>query len=182
LRLLPQEIFRLLGQEPTSRSDRTVLVTARAGGVSITEKVTFKALAAATYTNATSPVFGPLATQGRDPSVTVRFDLRGLRGATSGVLLVSDIDRALPRAFPDRDINSHGFAIPLSSLVGSVSVPLSRLQGAGVYGLALRGVGHGVQLDGLNGTADSTSSSAPRPLSGGTSPTSSRRQGRRSSQ
>jgi hypothetical protein len=161
LRLLPTEIFAMLGLPATSATDRTVLVTARVTGRSITEKVTFKALSSATFANATSPVFVPLATQGKQPNVTMHFDLRGLRGATSGLLLVSDIDRALPRAFTDRDIDAHGFSIPLNTLVGSVSVPVARLQGAGVYGLALRGVNHGVQENGLNGTVDSTSSWIP---------------------
>jgi hypothetical protein len=160
LRLLPTEIFQMLGLPTTSGTDRMVLVTAQVAGGSITEKVKFTALPSATFANATSPVFVPLATSGKS-AVTVRFDLRGLRGATSGLLLVSDIDRALPRAFTDRDINAHGFSIPLNTLVGSVSVPLARLQGAGVYGLALRGVNHGVQLNGLNGTVDSTSSWIP---------------------
>jgi len=160
LRLLPTEIFQMLGLPTNSGTDRTVLVTARVAGGSITEKVNFTALPSATFANATSPVFVPVATSGNS-AVTVQFDLRGLRGATSGLLLVSDIDRALPRAFTDRDINAHGFSIPLNTLVGSVSVPLARLQGAGVYGLALRGVNHGVQLNGLLGTVDSTSSWIP---------------------
>jgi hypothetical protein len=160
LRLLPTEIFQMLGLPTNSGTDRTVLVTAQVAGGSITEKVKFTALPSATFANATSPVFVPLATAGK-PAVTVHFDLRGLRGATSGLLLVSDIDRALPRAFTDRNINAHGFSFPLNTLVGSVSVPLARLQGAGVYGLALRGVNHGVQLNGLNGTVDSTSSWIP---------------------
>jgi hypothetical protein len=161
LRLLPTEIFDLLHASPVSSSDQSVLVTARAGGQSITENVTFKALTSATYDNATSPVFRTLATQGVNPAVTVHYDLRGLRNATSGVLLVSDIDRALPRAFTDRNIDAHGITIPLGNLVGDVSVPLSQLQGAGVYGLALRGVNHGVQLNGLNGNVDSTSAWIP---------------------
>lgn len=161
LRLLPAEIFSLLHLDATSAQDRVVAVTARAGGQSITENVTFKALADATYTIATSPSFVPLATVGRDKTVRVNYDLRGLRDATSGVLLVSDIDRALPRAFTDRDPDAHGLTIPLNGLVGHVSVPLSALQGAGTYGLALRGVAGGVALNGLNGTVDSTSAWIP---------------------
>jgi hypothetical protein len=161
LRLLPTEIFDLLKLNPTSSQDRAVRVTASTGGLSITEEVTFKALASATYTIATSPAFVPLATAGHQSSVTVHYDLRGLRGATSGQLVVSDIDRALPRAFTDRDRDAHGIVIPLGNLVGSVSVPLAQLQGAGVYGLALRGVDAGVPLNGLNGTVDSTSSWIP---------------------
>jgi hypothetical protein len=168
LRLLPTEIFKLLGMNPASSQGRTVRVTATTAGLSIAEQVAFKALASATYTIATSPAFVPLATQGLDSSVTVHYDLRGLRGATSGQLLVSDIDRALPRAFPDRDPNAHGIVIPLGSLVGSVSVPLAELQGAGVYGLALRGVDHGVALNGLSGTVDSTSSWIPLRIAPGT--------------
>ena len=55
-----------------------------------------------------------------------------------GELIVSDIDRALPRAFTDRDIDAHGIKIPLSGMHGFVNVPLSSLLGAGTYGLALR--------------------------------------------
>ena len=66
------------------------------------------------------------------------------------MLLVSDIDRTLPGAFSDGDINAHGINIPAARVrVGSVSVPVSALQGAGVYGLALRGVRtDGVELNG----------------------------------
>ena len=158
---LPAEIFDLLHQSVTSNRDRVVQVTARTSGLSITENVTFKALSSATYTIARSPVFDPLARADRDRTVRVSFDLRGLRNADSGQLIVSDIDRALPRAFTDRDPNAHGIVIPLQGLVGSVSVPLSALLGAGTYGLALRGVDHNVPLDGRNGTVDSTSSWIP---------------------
>ncbi|MFL6073727.1 MAG: S8 family serine peptidase, partial [Mycobacteriales bacterium] len=161
LRLLPAEIFGLLHQPLTSATSRVVTVTARAAGDSIAEKVTFKPLAAATYTHALSPVFDPLATSGRDRSVKVSYDLRGLRGVDGGVLIVSDIDRALPRAFPDRDLNAHGITIPLTHQTGTVDVPLSALQGAGTYGLAVRGTLHGVPQDGTGTTADTTSSWIP---------------------
>ncbi len=160
LRLLPAEIFDMLHMSLTSNTDRVVQVTARTGRLSITEHVLFKALPSATYTVAQSPVFDPLVRSGAR-SVRVSFDLRGLRNADSGQLIVSDIDRALPRAFTDRDPNAHGVVFPLDRLVGTVSVPLSVLQGAGTYGIAVRGVSHGVPLNGLNGTLDSTSSWIP---------------------
>jgi hypothetical protein len=161
LRLLPSEIFSLLHLSTTSSTARVIGVTAKAGGQSITEKVTFAALPTATTTHAAAPYFNTVVRDSSGGSVKVGYDLRGVRNATGGELIVSDIDRALPRAFSDRDIDSHGIKIPLHGLHGFVNVPLSSLLGAGTYGLALRATNHGTELNGLDGTDDSTSAWIP---------------------
>jgi hypothetical protein len=172
LRLLPQEIFTLLGAPLTAPEDRVVEVTGSVAGQSIVERVTFAGSRQASYGHARAPVFQPLvrpqgpsvvgllaAALGVSPSaapVAVAYDLRGLRGVDGGELLVSDIDRAVPRAFPDMDVAAHGTPIRLSGLVGTVEVPASALRGAGVYGLALRGTLHGVPQDGQHETPNTT--------------------------
>lgn len=174
LRLLPQEIFTLLGAPLTAPQDRVVEVTGSVAGQSIVERVTFAGQKQATYGHARAPVFQPLVRPHRPnlaasllaaalgsprPAasvVSVGYDLRGLRGVDGGELLVSDIDRAVPRAFPDTDVAAHGTPIKLPALVGTVDVPASALNGAGVYGLALRGTSHGVPQDGQNDTPNTT--------------------------
>lgn len=185
LRLLPAEIFALLNAPVTSARDRVVEVTASAAGQSITERVTFAGRPDAGYSHATAPVFPPLfhlpagddqpqlpgvggagggagggggggGGQADAGSVPVRYDLRGLRGIDAGELVVSDIDRAAPRAFKDTDPAAHGIVIPLSGLAGTARVPVASLRGAGVYGLALRGVLNGVSQDGKNHTPNTT--------------------------
>jgi hypothetical protein len=155
LRLLPSEIFGLLGAPVTSTSDRVVKVTAKNYTGTITTAVTFKGQSDATYTHAVPPSFNPVFRPSDDHSkVTFRYDLRGLRDANGGladggVLIVSDIDRILPRAFTDRDPDSHGFKKTLTGLTGTVTVSADELpNGVGAYGIALRGTKGGVEIAG----------------------------------
>ncbi len=161
LRLLPSEIFSLLHMPTRSASARTIRVTATAAGLSITERVTFAALHTASFTHAKAPTFNTVVADTTGGSVKVGYDFWGVRGADGGELIISDIDRALPRAFTDRDIDAHGIKIRLSGMHGFVNVPLSKLQGAGTYGLALRATSHGTELNGLDGAIDSTSAWIP---------------------
>ncbi len=161
LRLLPVEILSLVHQPFASSSDRVINVIASTGWSHITEHVTFAAAPDASYTHAQSPTFNPLVVDKSGATVTVHYDFLGLRNANGGELIVSDIDRALPRAFSDRDINSHGIVIPLTGMIGSYTLPVSMLQGAGTYGLAVRGTLDGVAQDGTGDTNDSSSSWIP---------------------
>jgi hypothetical protein len=159
IRLLPSEIFGLLGAPVTASTDRVVAVTITGpGGISLTEKVTFKGQAGATYSHAVPPTFNPIYQPASgDQLETFTYDLRGLRDgngglADGGILLVSDIDRAVPQAFPDDDLNAHGFKLPLHGLTGVVSISSAQLpHGVGTYGIALRGTKGGTEI------ADSTS-------------------------
>ena len=170
IRLLPAEIFDALGLPRTAPTDRVVRVTGRSGDLSITTSVTFKGQANASYSHAIPPAFKPVyRPSGREDDqdvsddslrneasdgITVWYDLRGLRDGAGGqvdggVLIVSDIDRILPRAFPDRDPDSHGFKKPLKGLTGKVTISWSELaQGVGAYGLALRGTKAGAEVAG----------------------------------
>ena len=155
IRLLPIEIFDLLGQPTTAAKDRVVAVTVRSSGLSLTTKVTFKGQSDATYTHAVPPSFNPLfQPSGPQDGVSFRYDLRGLRDdqgvpVDGGVLIVSDIDRILPRAFSDRDADAHGFKIALNGLTGTVTVAATDLpHGVGTYGIALRGSQGGTEAAG----------------------------------
>jgi hypothetical protein len=80
--------------------------------------------------------------------VLVRYDLRGLRGQVDGgTLVVSDIDRAVPQAFPDNDVNVHGFTRSLHGLSGTIRLTAADFpHGVGTYGIAIRGTSHGVDV------------------------------------
>ncbi|WP_028060846.1 S8 family serine peptidase [Candidatus Solirubrobacter pratensis] len=151
LRLLPSEIFDLLGAPVTARRDRVVTVTASSGKASISMDVTFKGQADATYSHAVPPSFDPVFQSG--DKIKFTYDLTGLRGADGGELIVSDIDRAVPQAFPDNNLDAHGrkYALP-SFPTGTIKLDASDFpHGVGTYGIALRGTRHGAEI------ADSTS-------------------------
>lgn len=166
VRLLPAEIFNLLGAPLTAAADRVVTVRARSGGASISTAVTFKGQSGATHGHAVPPSFDPVFQAG-DP-VRISYDLRGVRdgaGGTvnGGILLVSDIDRAVPQAFPDNDLDAHGFKRTLSGLVGTITLSAADFpRGVGTYGIALRGTKGGQEV------ADSTSHWLPLRFAPGT--------------
>jgi hypothetical protein len=150
LRLLPSEIFGLLGAPVTAPRDRVVTVTASNAKASISTAVTFKGQGPATYTHAVPPSFGPVFRSG--DKVRFAYDLTGVRGADGGVLIVSDIDRAVPQAFPDNNLDAHGRKYALQGLTGTLKLDASDFpHGVGTYGIALRGTRHGQEI------ADSTS-------------------------
>src|SRR3954454_4571544 len=150
LRLLPSEIFALLGEPVTSRFDRVVTVTASSGRTSISTAVTFKGQRDASYSHAIPPSFDPVFQNG--DNVRFSYDLRGLRGADGGILITSDIDRAVPQAFPDNNLDAHGKKYRLNGLVGTITLHASDFpHGVGTYGIALRGTRRGTEI------ADSTS-------------------------
>jgi hypothetical protein len=159
IRLLPSEIFGLLEAPVTAPTDRVVTVTARAAGASISTAVTFKGQAGATHAHAIPSSFDPVfRPAGRtDAKVRFTFDLTGVRDGAGGqvdggVLLVSDIDRAVPQAFPDHDLDAHGFKRTLSGVTGSVELSAADFpHGVGTYGIAIRGTKGGREV------ADSTS-------------------------
>ncbi len=149
LRLRPSEIFGLLGQPTTNTTSRVVAVTARNGSAAISTNVTFKGQASGGYSHANPASFKPVFTGG---NITFAYDLRGLRNADGGVLIVTDIDRAVPQAFPDNDVNGHGFKRTLNGLVGTIALSAADFpHGVGTYGIAIRGTHGGTEI------ADSTS-------------------------
>ncbi len=158
LRLLPSEIFDILGQPTTAGSDRVVTVTVTSGTATMAMAVTFRGQGDTTYTHAVPPSFNPVfQPSSHAAGVTFTYDLTGLRASstpsggayptvTGGELIVSDIDRALPRAFTDRDPDAHGCRVPLTGLTGTITLTPSDPRvaaclgrGVGTYGIALRG-------------------------------------------
>lgn len=153
VRLLPSEIFDLLNKPVTAANDRVVKVTARSGWTSISMDVTFKGQSTSTYAHAVPPSFDPVfQPNNNSDKVTFKYDLRGLVDASGkqvdgGVLIISDIDRATPRAFTDRNPDAHGIKKVLTSLVGQVTLSAADLpHGVGTYGIALRGSSKGVEI------------------------------------
>jgi hypothetical protein len=139
-----------------------VTVTARSGSASISTNVTFKGQAGATHGHAIPPSFNPvLQPDSSTDRVRFSFDLRGVRDGAGGqvdggILLVSDIDRAVPQGFPDNNLDAHGFKVTLPGLVGTIELPVSDFpRGVGTYGVALRGTKGGTEV------ADSTSFWSP---------------------
>jgi hypothetical protein len=154
IRLLPSEIFGLLGNPVTASSNRVVTVTASSGSASISTAVTFKGQPQGTYSHAIPPSFDPVFTSG--DTVKVKYDFSGLRNghgglADGGELWVSDIDRAVPQAFTDLDLNAHGFKIPLHGVSGTVLLSAANFpHGVGTYGISLRGTFHGAEIPDSN--------------------------------
>jgi hypothetical protein len=150
VRLLPSEIFGMLGAPTTSPHDRVVTVTASSGQASISTAVTFKGQSTATTTHAVPPSFDPVFQAG--DKVRITYDLRNLRDghgglADGGILLVSDIDRAVPQAFPDLNLDAHGQKFALHGLTGTITLTAANFpHGVGTYGLALRGTKNGLEI------------------------------------
>ncbi len=150
VRLLPSEIFGLLGAPVTSPHDRVVTVTASSGQASISTDVTFKGQASATTTHAVPPSFDPVFQAG--DKIKFTYDLRNLRDghgglADGGILFVSDIDRAVPQAFPDLNLDAHGQPFTLHGLTGTITLSSADFpHGVGTYGIAVRGTKGGAQI------------------------------------
>ena len=170
LRMLPAEIFDTLGLPLTSTTDRVVKVTALADSAEISYNVTFKGQIDTSYTHAIPPAFEPILNPVLgNPDVTIHYDLRGLRDGSGGlvdggVLIISDIDRAVPQAFPDLDPDAHGIKKKLNGLVGDITFSSSELvHGVGTYGVAIRGSKGGKELGGrgFDPTKDTTSAWIP---------------------
>jgi hypothetical protein len=106
--------------------------------------------------------------------IPVTYDLTGVSGLTSPTLLVSEPGRVDPST---GNVFRAAFSLPLTATKGTVSVPVSSLQGGGVYGV---GVQLGTQADGSTLYSDFAftrvaSSGASRPAapllsSGGSTP------------
>ena len=125
-------------------------MTAKNGSATIATAVTFLGQVGATHAHAIPPSFKQVFTKGEQ--VVVHYDLRDVRdgaGGTvdGGVLIVSDIDRAVPQAFPTNDVNVAGTKYPLTGLTGTITLRAENFpHGVGTYGLALRGTKAGQEI------------------------------------
>jgi hypothetical protein len=135
-RLLPEQILGAAGLPLASTSSRTVNLTYRASedGVQLAQAsfaLTFGP-ADATTRGMHAPLV-PAVVNG--PTIPVTYDLTGVRNVSKPTLLVSEPGRVNPSTgFIYRPI----YSVLLSGLTGTAQVPVSALQGGGIYGINIR--------------------------------------------
>lgn len=133
-RLAPDAILTAAGLQPSTQNPQTVTLhyTASAGG---------RVLAQAAIPLTFAPVSGspqplaplvPAVTTG--PDITVHYDLRGQTAFTNPVLVVSAPGRMTPHDSWFKPV----YSVPLTATSGTVTVPVSALQGTGIYGIAIQ--------------------------------------------
>ncbi|WP_234543559.1 S8 family serine peptidase [Streptomyces shenzhenensis] len=140
LRLTPAQLLGAAGLPLASDTARSVPVTFQAlrGGKvvgELSQRLTFLA-GDGTYAQALAPAAPGTAPLGR--SVTVSYDLTGLRGADSPRLVLSSVGHYSPSAAVD-DFNVQ-WSTPLTRTRGTVTIPASAFTagGAGLYGVGIR--------------------------------------------
>ncbi|MFF4121565.1 S8 family serine peptidase [Streptomyces sp. NPDC001714] len=140
LRLTPAQVLGAAGLPLASDTPRSVPVTfqaLRGGKVAgeLSQRLTFLA-GDGTYAQALAPAAPGTAPLGR--SVTVSYDLTGLRGADSPRLVLSSVGHYSPSAAVD-DFNVQ-WSAPLTRTRGTVTIPASAFAagGAGLYGVGIR--------------------------------------------
>jgi hypothetical protein len=132
-RLLPEQILGAAGLPLASSTSRTVDLTYQAS-------MDGAVLAQAQF----SLTFGPAASTARvlhaplvpavvdGATVPVTYDLTGVRNVSNPTLLVSEPGRINPASgFIYRAI----YRVPLTTLTGTVQIPVTALQGGGIYGI-----------------------------------------------
>jgi len=133
-RLLPEAILHAAGLPLAWSSDRTVTLTYEANDrgrtVSMPVSLTFGP-SAGTTTTALAP---NVAAVNRGDSIAVTYDLTNVRDVTTPLIVVSAPGRINPATGP---IFHALYAEPLPNRKGTVYVPVRRLQGDGIYGVAL---------------------------------------------
>src|SRR3989441_993202 len=134
-RLLPEQILGAAGLPLVSTSSRTVNLTYQAsqGGVRLAQAsfaLTFGP-ADATTRALHAPIV-PAVVSG--PTIPVTYDLRGVRNVSNPTLQVSEPGRINPATgFIYRPL----YSAPLVGLTGTAQVPVSALQGGGIYGITI---------------------------------------------
>ena len=134
-RLLPEQILGAAGLPLASTSSRTVNLTyvASESGVQLAKAsfaLTFGP-ADATTRALHAPIVPAVVT---GPTIPVTYDLTGVRNVHNPVLQVSEPGRINPATgFIYRPL----FSMPLTAPSGTVQVPVSALQGGGIYGITI---------------------------------------------
>ena len=134
-RLLPEQILGAAGLPLASTSSRTVNLTyvASESGVQLARAsfaLTFGP-ADATTRALHAPIVPAVVT---GPTIPVTYDLTGVRNVHNPVLQVSEPGRINPATgFIYRPL----FSMPLTAPSGTVQVPVSALQGGGIYGITI---------------------------------------------
>lgn len=134
-RLLPVKILQAAGLPLASSSSRTVQLTYQAQtGAHVLTSVTFALTfgpADATTTTALAPQVSPVVTGSTFP---VAYDLSDVRNVSNPTLVVSEPGRIDPAT----GLMFHpSYTKALTAPKGTVDVPVSALQGSGIYGIGI---------------------------------------------
>jgi hypothetical protein len=156
---LPEQILRAAGLPLVSTSSRTVNLTYTATNSTATagaSRLTRSAIGVAGPNTGTqlgaqvSLTFGPadsttravlapvvpLVAQGS--TISVAYDLSRARGVTNPVLEVSHAGRTNPITGTTGADFHPAYIVPISALKGTVTVPVSALDGGGIYGIGIK--------------------------------------------
>jgi hypothetical protein len=135
-RLQPAQLLAAAGEPLVSTAPRTVNLSysATAGGrtlVSTTVALTFGP-SNGTSLSTLAPIVPAVS---HSPVIPVRYDLSGVSPVTSPVLVVSEPGRVDPAT----GLFFHpAYSTPVTSVSGTIDVPVSALRGAGVYGIGMQ--------------------------------------------
>jgi hypothetical protein len=131
-RLLPVQILAAAGLPLASPTARTVQLTYAAGAVTTTFPITFGPADATIVAAALAPKVPAVV---RGAQIPVTYDLTGVTGLGTPTLVVSEPGRV----DPSTGLFFHpSFTLPLTAPRATVQVPVSALQGGGVYGIGIR--------------------------------------------
>jgi hypothetical protein len=135
-RLQPAQLLAAAGEPLVSAAPRTV-------SLAYTATVRGRTLAAATVTLTFGPSDGtspstlapivPAVSHG--PVIPVRYDLTGVSPMTNPVLVVSEPGRVDPASGL---FFRPAYSTPVTAVSGTIDVPVSALQGAGIYGIGIQ--------------------------------------------
>jgi hypothetical protein len=141
-RLQPTQLLAAAGKPLVSTAPRTVNLayTATVGGrtlASTTVTLTFGP-SDGTSPSTLAPIVPAVA---HGPVIPVRYDLTGVSPMTNPVLVVSEPGRVDPAS----GLFFHpAYSTPVTAVSGTVDVPVSALQGAGIYGIGIQSSPGGV--------------------------------------
>jgi hypothetical protein len=133
-RLLPATILKAAGLPPAPTSPEAVALrySAYSGDARVASVVIPLAFTAVSGSpEALAPVVPPVT---RGASFTVKYNFAGQAGFSAPTLVVSAAGRMDPFDFFYKPI----YSVPLTATSGTVSVPVSALQGGGMYGVAIQ--------------------------------------------
>ena len=132
-RLLPEQILGAAGLPLASTTPRTVDLTYQAsmdGEVLAQARFSLTFGPAAPTTRALHAPLAPAVVNGA--TIPVTYDLTGVRNVSNPTLLVSEPGRINPATgFIYRPL----YSVPLTTLTGTVQIPVTALQGGGIYGI-----------------------------------------------
>jgi hypothetical protein len=132
-RLLPEQILGAAGLPLASNTSRTVDLTYQAsvnGEVLAQARFSLTFGPAAATTRALLAPLVPAVVNGA--TIPVTYDLTGLRNVSNPTLLVSEPGRINPAT---GSIYRALYSVPLTTLTGTVHIPVTALQGGGIYGI-----------------------------------------------